>query len=449
MISRAIPLSFVALALVACGGSTSPDSANGAPGTRLSTSALTDPAQCPAGGVAINAGIDANVNGVLDAAEIDEVYVVCNGSEGVAGPAYAFGDGLIFDVATTTVSVSSTWVDSAARAAAVDAAGEIGAALSLLGGTCLDGDVLKWDVTAGAWRCAVDQDTSSWAALSGKPDLSVYALSSGLAAVATSGSYLDLANRPDLSAYARTSDLAAYARSSDLAPVAASGSYGDLAGAPWATSGSSIHATHVVGATAVDQDSALIYNGYAALTDGWQSFTAGRTGPLAAVQVWALPPDGTTLTLYLGVGTSGSVLATATTFVDRGTNHWEAALPDVALLAGTPYTVRLTAATNVIWYVGSYSFSGTSSVYGAAAAFGLTTFMRDAQTVIDGTGRVGLGTDAPTAPLDVAGDRLRVRTPRTPPSGSSCNRGEWSWDASYLYVCVATNTWRRAGLADY
>lgn len=52
--------------------------------------------------------------------------------------------------------------------------------------------------------------------------------------------------------------------------------------------------------------------------------------------------------------------------------------------------------------------------------------------------------------MDINADTIRLRTARTPaPSTSACNQGEISWDASYVYVCTATNTWKRAALAAY
>jgi len=61
-----------------------------------------------------------------------------------------------------------------------------------------------------------------------------------------------------------------------------------------------------------------------------------------------------------------------------------------------------------------------------------------------GYGKVGIGTSAPTAKLDVASDILRLRTAKTPASsGASGNTGDYCWDADYLYICVNTNTWRR------
>jgi hypothetical protein len=42
---------------------------------------------------------------------------------------------------------------------------------------------------------------------------------------------------------------------------------------------------------------------------------------------------------------------------------------------------------------------------------------------------------------------MRVATPTS--STSACNAGSWSSDTSYLYICVAANTWRRAQLASW
>jgi hypothetical protein len=45
------------------------------------------------------------------------------------------------------------------------------------------------------------------------------------------------------------------------------------------------------------------------------------------------------------------------------------------------------------------------------------------------------------------GDTMQLKVARTPASGSAIGLvGEICWDASYLYVCTATNQWRRAPL---
>lgn len=49
-----------------------------------------------------------------------------------------------------------------------------------------------------------------------------------------------------------------------------------------------------------------------------------------------------------------------------------------------------------------------------------------------------------SAMLDINSDTMRLRTARTPASASATgNAGDICWDANYLYIAVATNTWRR------
>lgn len=131
------------------------------------------------------------------------------------------------------------------------------------------------------------------------------------------------------------------------------------------------------GPGSIDQHTALEYDGYASGTDCWQSFTAGRTGSLTAVRVWAFLPSNVTLTLYEGEGTSGRTMAIPTSLVDQGDDRWEAALAGVPVTAGRTYTVRLTAESELNWIVGTYGYAGgVSNVYGPEADFGLTTYVR-------------------------------------------------------------------------
>lgn len=64
-------------------------------------------------------------------------------------------------------------------------------------------------------------------------------------------------------------------------------------------------------------------------------------------------------------------------------------------------------------------------------------------------GFLGVNTGSPTASLDVAGNGIRIRTPRSPAATDACKQGETAWDPSYVYVCVADNTWRRSALSSY
>ncbi len=69
---------------------------------------------------------------------------------------------------------------------------------------------------------------------------------------------------------------------------------------------------------------------------------------------------------------------------------------------------------------------------------------------ISSAGLVGVGTSTPTSLLDVNSNGIRVRTAKTPSSSAAaCNQGDMSWDANFVYVCVAANTWKRATLASW
>jgi hypothetical protein len=71
---------------------------------------------------------------------------------------------------------------------------------------------------------------------------------------------------------------------------------------------------------------------------------------------------------------------------------------------------------------------------------------------IDSSGRllVGTSSDSGGALLQVNGDRVRIATAKTPASASDTGvAGEICWDASYVYVCTATNTWKRTAISTW
>ena len=69
---------------------------------------------------------------------------------------------------------------------------------------------------------------------------------------------------------------------------------------------------------------------------------------------------------------------------------------------------------------------------------------------ITAAGDVGIGTSSPTNALDINSDSIRVRTSQTPATASATgNQGEIAWDADYIYICVATNTWKRVAISTW
>lgn len=87
------------------------------------------------------------------------------------------------------------------------------------------------------------------------------------------------------------------------------------------------------------------------------------------------------------------------------------------------------------FYTAGLNASGADA---AATVSAKVTFQND--------GKVGLGTGSPTTLLDINADSVRVRTSQSPASNGTGIQGEIAWDANYIYVCTATNTWKRAAL---
>lgn len=80
---------------------------------------------------------------------------------------------------------------------------------------------------------------------------------------------------------------------------------------------------------------------------------------------------------------------------------------------------------------------------------GISSFTTDG-TDLFLTGSFMIGSGTPTETLDINSDAIRVRTPQTPVSNHATgDQGQIAWDANYIYVCIATDTWRRSILSAW
>ncbi len=124
--------------------------------------------------------------------------------------------------------------------------------------------------------------------------------------------------------------------------------------------------------------------------DVWQSWTPNATGTLTAIAVQLgcyIPSGPSTLSVYSGVGTGGTLLSsqpvTVVSISGGGLQHFQLATP-VAVTAGQAYTFKLTSPLiTVLSYGAGGTVAGMSSSYGSAINLCFRTFHA-------GTGTPGL-----------------------------------------------------------
>jgi hypothetical protein len=69
--------------------------------------------------------------------------------------------------------------------------------------------------------------------------------------------------------------------------------------------------------------------------------------------------------------------------------------------------------------------------------------------IYDGT-NVGIDATSPQVKLDVNDDSFRVRSSKTPGSAIDTGlQGQIAWDSSYVYVCIASDIWKRATISTW
>lgn len=179
--------------------------------------------------------------------------------------------------------------------------------------------------------------------------------------------------------------------------------------------------------------------------------TAG-VGDMPGRIVFLTTADGAnTVTERMRITSSGLVgIATASP---------QATLDVGGLVSGSDRSIRVGGTGNVYGQVSVTTstslvnlIAGNSGVAGSNLAI-LTAATDGTETErirITSDGYVGVGTNSPTQKLDVNDSSIRIRTSNTPASATATGTaGQVAWDANYVYVCVATNTWKRAALSTW
>lgn len=192
--------------------------------------------------------------------------------------------------------------------------------------------------------------------------------------------------------------------------------------------------------------------------------TANSIPYLSGSNVFTTSSNLTYNTTTLAMQTTGT---TAPVFDITATNSGGAAIPTMRFIRTTTSAVtsfvgqinwRQTQTDGSVVAVGNIVASSSNN---PATLNGTLTLQAEKEIVLQststgswlsasGTGvTVNSDLDA-TAPLDVVGNRIRVQTAKTPASATDTgNEGEICWDSSYVYVCVATDTWKRTALSTW
>jgi hypothetical protein len=118
------------------------------------------------------------------------------------------------------------------------------------------------------------------------------------------------------------------------------------------------------------------------------------------------------------------------------------------------YSAGVTNFTPSATEAGAISVGGAIQFFTKASlTAGVGTDMASSERLrIDSSGRllIGASADSGGALLQVNGDRIRVATAKTPASAADTGTaGEVCWDADYIYVCTATNTWKRTAISTW
>jgi len=154
--------------------------------------------------------------------------------------------------------------------------------------------------------------------------------------------------------------------------------------------------------------------------------------------------------------TPGSVISSAAVNANFSYLDSKATFSNLTVTIGTTTLPAIgITATNGSYPTVSFTDSfGSSAVAGGAGgvlilrAGGITAAANKVYVLANGN--VGIGAVNPNARLTVVSDTMCLTTPKTPASATDTGTtGNICWDANYIYVCVATNTWKRAALTTW
>jgi hypothetical protein len=112
--------------------------------------------------------------------------------------------------------------------------------------------------------------------------------------------------------------------------------------------------------------------------------------------------------------------------------------------SGTPTMIALSNSGGGYADVAEFDYDATTSPNP------LTLSLKHNRPFVISGGSLGIACTDPQVKLDINDNSIRIRTAKTPTTSSAVGtQGQIAWDSNFLYVCTATNTWKRAALGNW
>jgi len=154
-----------------------------------------------------------------------------------------------------------------------------------------------------------------------------------------------------------------------------------------------------------------------------------------------------------GSTTTGNLTLSSGSVTDSGgaISFGNENLTTTGTLASGNITATGTVTVNASANTGVTITDGTVSVFnvtsgGTSGAFGTST-NHDMSIWSNNSRRLSIKSNGV---VEIAGDTLRIQNYKTPASATATGvKGDIVQDASYIYVCVATNAWKRTAIATW